>query len=158
MTMRTALILALAIASMTNAHAQTYQWKDSSGRTVISDTPPPGQAAKGARTIGEAMPSVEREKTVTEKVNPPQSSAEKDFEFKKRQQENQEKAEREAKEQKAAAEKQKNCERARKNLTALESKITFSSINEKGEREMMSASQREMETERARQLVAEYCN
>ena len=42
--MKTALILALAVAStatVIDANAQTYQWKDSSGRTVISDTPPP---------------------------------------------------------------------------------------------------------------------
>ena len=56
--MRTALIFALAIAStatVITANAQTYQWKDSSGRTVISDTPPPA-SVRNAKAIGTSPP------------------------------------------------------------------------------------------------------
>ena len=159
--MKTALILALAIAStvtVIDANAQTYQWKDSSGRTVISDTPPPGQAAKSARAIGEAQPSVFKEVKPDEKAaEGPKSTAEKDLEFKKRQQENSEKAEKEAKEQKAAAQKRENCERARRNLAALEADQPFAAVNEKGETKLMDKSQREQEIARARQFMAESC-
>ena len=161
MTMKTAIIFALGIASaaaILPAHAQTYQWKDSSGRTVISDTPPPGQAAKAARAIGEPQPSVFKEVKPGEKTaEAPKSTAEKDLEFKKRLQENSEKAEKEAKEQKAAAQKRENCERARRNLAALEADQPFAAVNEKGETKLMDKSQREQEIARARQFMAESC-
>lgn len=48
--MRPAIILCLALASIA-VQAQTYRWVDSSGRTVISDTPPPGKA-KGVAQVG----------------------------------------------------------------------------------------------------------
>ena len=159
--MKTALIFALGItltAAFVPAHAQTYQWKDSSGRTVISDTPQPGAAAKAARTIGGQQPSFAKEEKPAEKsAEAPKTTAEKDLEFKKRQMEAKEKAEKDAKVQKAAADKVENCERARRNLAALESNQPFASLNEKGERQVMDNSQREQETNRARQFLAESC-
>lgn len=50
--MRPLLALCLTLACL-SAQAQTYRWTDPSGRTVISDTPPPGSAKKVDRT-GEA--------------------------------------------------------------------------------------------------------
>jgi len=47
--MRYLLILCLALSSAT-ALAQAYRWVDPSGRTVISDTPPPGRAHSVAKT------------------------------------------------------------------------------------------------------------
>jgi glutaredoxin len=49
------LVLCLALFSV-GASAQAYRWVDSSGRTIISDTPPPGQA-KTVKRVGEAAPS-----------------------------------------------------------------------------------------------------
>ncbi|WP_415036788.1 DUF4124 domain-containing protein [Azonexus sp.] len=37
------------------ADAQTYRWTDANGRTVLSDTPPPGQARQAARVGGKAQ-------------------------------------------------------------------------------------------------------
>lgn len=53
--MRYLLLLCLALLSV-GASAQAYRWVDSSGRTIISDTPPPGQA-KTVKRVGEAAPS-----------------------------------------------------------------------------------------------------
>ncbi len=48
--MRTLLCLALLLA-IPAAHAQTYRWVDpATGRTVISDTPPPGSVKKVDRS------------------------------------------------------------------------------------------------------------
>ena len=47
--MRRLLVLCLALASLA-ASAETYRWTDSTGRTIISDTPPPGRARDVART------------------------------------------------------------------------------------------------------------
>jgi len=53
--MRRLLILGLALASIC-VQAQTYRWVDSAGRTVISDTPPPGKS-KSLSKSGEAAES-----------------------------------------------------------------------------------------------------
>ncbi|HEX6734736.1 MAG TPA: glutaredoxin family protein [Azonexus sp.] len=50
--MRYLLVLCLALLSA-GVSAQAYRWVDSSGRTIISDTPPPGKAKNVSRT-GEA--------------------------------------------------------------------------------------------------------
>ena len=47
--MRRLLVLCLALASLA-ATAETYRWVDPAGRTIISDTPPPGRAREVART------------------------------------------------------------------------------------------------------------
>ena len=162
MTMKLALIFALGItstAALVSAHAQTYQWKDNNGRTVISDRPPPG-TARTKRAIGEAPPAtdfVETPASSEKKAEAPKTTAEKDLEFKKRQQEAREKAEKAEKEQVAAREKQANCENARRNLAALESNQPVASLDEKGERQAMDTNQRNQEMERARRFMAESC-
>lgn len=147
-------LFALCTVAVLPAQAQTYQWKDGSGRTVISDTPPPG-AGKSARTVGGSAP-LERQ-SVDTPVNEQKSTAEKDMEFKKRQQEAKEKAEKMAKEQTAAAEKQENCRRAQANQTALEAGQPMAIIDANGERVVMDASAREQELAHTRRVVAEAC-
>ena len=161
MTMKPALFFALGIAStaaIVTAHAQTYQWKDSTGRTVISDSPPPA-AAKASRTIsGPPAAAGESAKPAEKPTAGPTTTAEKDLEFKKRQLASKEKAEKEAKEQAMAAEKRENCNRARNNLGALEANEPFVVYDEKGERQIMDTSQRNQEMERARRYISEACN
>ena len=53
--MRYLLVLCLALLSA-SVSAQAYRWVDSTGRTIISDTPPPGQA-KTIKRIGDAPPA-----------------------------------------------------------------------------------------------------
>lgn len=169
MTMKSSLVFTLFFAltaALVPAHAQTYQWKDGSGRTIISDTPPPG-APKSARTLGgppqKAAIGIEDSETApTEKksekpVEAQKSMAEKDLDFKKRQQEAREKADKEAKEQKMAADKRENCERARRSLAALEANQPIATFNEKGERQILDKAQREQEVARTRQAVADTC-
>jgi glutaredoxin len=47
--MRRLLVVCLALASLAAA-AETYRWTDPTGRTVISDTAPPGRARDVAKT------------------------------------------------------------------------------------------------------------
>lgn len=160
MTMKNVLIFALGIASTATTltvAAQTYQWKDSSGHTVISDTPPPGAAKEGTRTIGGKAPPKATSPTAAKPAEAPKSFAEKDMDFKKRQQESSEKAEKEAKEKAVAADKRDNCERAQKQLALLESDQPMTMTNDKGERRMMEDSERQREIERARRIVGESC-
>lgn len=156
--MKSALMLAAGVVSTVfvfSADAQIYQWKDAAGRTVISDSPAPG-SVRNARTLGGSRPVVVNENDGAANAAP-KTTAEKDLEFKKRQQDAREKSDKEAKEQAAARDKQENCERARRNLAVLEANAPVTSYNERGERELMGGAQREQEIERARQFIAETC-
>jgi hypothetical protein len=150
-----ALFLASTAASLT-AHAQTYQWKDGSGRTVISDTPPPA-SAKERRAIGDRRPAVVSEKIEEKPAEAPKTMAEKDLEFKKRQQEAREKAEKQAKEQAAEKERRESCENARRNLAVFETDQPVATYDESGQRKIMDSSERNQEIERARRFVADSC-
>ena len=158
--MKLTLVFALGMAltaAFVSAHAETYQWKDISGRSVISDTAPP-RTGKAPRAIGAAQTAPEEaNKTAESLAETPKTNAEKDLEFKKRQQDAKEKADKDAKEQAAMADKRENCERARRNLTALESSQPMATLNDKGERQLMDTSQRDQEMERARRFMAETC-
>lgn len=156
-----ALFFPLTVASI-SAHAETFQWKDSNGQTVVSDVPPPA-SAKGRRSIGGAKPAVVSE-AIPEKTpdgakvaDAPKTTAEKDLDFKKRQQDAREKADKQAKEQAAEKEKAENCDRIRRNLAALESNQPVNTLDEKGERKLMDTSQRDQEIERARKIIADTC-
>ena len=158
--MKTALVFALGMAStaaFVSAYAETYQWKDGSGRTVISDTAPP-RTTKSPRAIGTTQTNVEEDDKPAEKLaDTPKTNAEKDLEFKKRQQEAKEKADKDTKEQTALAEKRETCERARRNLDALGSNQPMAILDDKGERQLMDTSQRDQEIERARRFITESC-
>lgn len=147
-TVRYCLALACATLASAAAVAQVYQWKDESGRTVISDSPPPGKY-KAKREQSAAPVAASAPVAVT--------SAEKEIEFKKRQQDAKEKADREAKEKAAADARKQDCAQAQQALRVLESNERVATINEKGEREIYDAQRRKAETDRARAAVAEWC-
>lgn len=152
MTMKPAFLFALAIAStatLVPVQAQTYQWKDSNGRTVVSDTPPPA-STRQARTLPGANDNAKASEA-------PQSMAERNMEFKKRQQEAKERADKESRESMASAEKKDSCERARRQLLALESGQRISNTDEKGERRFMDDAERQREIERTRKFIGESC-
>jgi uncharacterized protein (DUF1501 family) len=165
--MNKSLIVALALASsasLMTAQAQTYQWKDASGKTVISDTPPPANA-RGTRSIGVHQPTVSIGASEPESVAPkddtvasaPQSAAEREIEFRKRQQEAREKAEKEEKEAAALKEKRDTCERARNNYRLLQSDTPVSQAGKDGEVRVMNNAQRRQEMERTRRIMQEAC-
>lgn len=160
MTNTTAILVALGLASTLAAlpcAAQTYQWKDSAGRTVISDTPPPGAVKSTARTIGGIPIAPGADKSAEKPADAPKTTAERDMEFKKRQQEAREKAEKDAKEAKAARDQQQNCELARRNLSALESGRPMGTLDASGNPQPMDASQRAAELERNRAFIGDAC-
>lgn len=160
-----AVVLA-STASLTSVHAQTYQWKDSTGKTVISDTPPPS-STKGSRAIKTTTPppatstgateSSSAEKPVENAASTPQTTAEKELEFRKRQQEAREKAEKAEKEAAAAREKRDTCERARSNYRVLQSDVPVAQADRKGEMQVMNNAQRQQELERTRRIMQEAC-
>ena len=162
--MKPALIFALVAASTVASQAalaQTYQWKDSSGRTIISDTPPPA-SARGAKALGTAPPpSIGETKPAGDAPGAanaaPKTTAEKEMEFRKRQQEAREKADKDAKEAAQAAQNRENCERARTHLQALESGRRMILPDGKGGETFLEDAQRGDEIARTQKTIAETC-
>ena len=154
--MKNALIFALAIvstAAAVSAHAQSYQWRDSSGRLVISDRPPPA-GVRDARPLNPAPPAAS---SATES-NAPRTTAEQNMEFRKRQQEARETTDKQAKDAAAAAQKREVCERARNQLATLESGNHRLVVPDgKGGEAFLEDAQRGDEIERARNTIAEFC-
>ena len=147
-----ALGIALTAAVVTS-HAQTYQWRDSSGRLVISDNPPPA-SVRDAKTLGTPAPKAGG---VPQPMDGQKTTAEKDMEFRKRQQEAREKSDKEAKEAALAAQNRENCERARTHLQALESGRRMILPDGKGGETFLEDADRGAEIERARNTIAESC-
>jgi hypothetical protein len=145
--------IALIVAgSAFGAVAQTYQWKDASGRTIVSDTPPPS-AARVLRSSGASA-------NTTENSGPAPAAktlADKEQDFRKRQQEAREKADKDRKEQAAARDREENCRLARQNLGALESQQPIATFDENGQRQLMDSDRRQQELERTRRVVSESC-
>ncbi len=155
--MKNALIFALFCASTAAAvsvHAQSYQWRDSNGRLVISDRPPPA-SVRDAQPINPAPPAAASAPESTA----PRTAAEQKMEFRKRQQEARERSDKEAKEAAAAAQKRENCERARSQLATLESGNHRLVVPDgKGGEAFVEGDVKESEMERARKIIAESCN
>jgi hypothetical protein len=152
-----ALILGIAsVCTISAAHGEIYQWKDAAGHTVVSDTPPSGRAGKEARVIGSRQ-AVSKGEAAEKPAEAAKSTAEKDLDFKKRQQEARDKADKEAKDKKAEADRQENCERARRNLAAMEAGQGVTTFDEKGQRNLLNEEQRQQEMNRYREFVAQSC-
>jgi hypothetical protein len=148
MTMKRFALAIAAFLAATAVNAQIYQWKDESGKTIISDKPPVGNTHQQRKI--ESAPSASspsNQKTL----------ADRELEFRKRQKESQESAEKAKKEQAASADKKENCDTARRQLQTLESGERISLRDDKGERYFMEDAQREQEIAKARQNLQSHC-
>ncbi len=153
------LTLMLPLLIALPVQAQVYKWKDAQGRTVISDTPQPG-SGKQAPVVGRpasAGDSTGENGAATTTPTAPKTWAEKDLEFKQRQQQQRENAEKSAKEKAEADQRKEGCERAKGNLRLMESGQRISRTKADGEREFLDDQQRQQEVERARKSVQEWC-
>ncbi|MFA7293262.1 MAG: DUF4124 domain-containing protein [Rhodocyclaceae bacterium] len=149
-----AALLALLTASF-SAQAQIYQYKDASGKTVISDRPPPGGTSKVRTVAGEA--STESPSTAASAASAPKTTADRELEFKKRAQAQKEANDKAQKEAADKAARKEDCERARRQLEMLESGERMTTRDEKGERVFIEDSTRAAEIDRTRKFVAETC-
>ena len=132
------------------AIAQIYQWKDANGKTIISDTPPPGHVKQQRK--------IETNAAAPAATAPQKSLAEQDLEFRKRQKDAQDKAAKEEKEQKAETEKKEQCANMRRSLQALESGVRIARYDDNGERSFLGDEQRQEEIAKTRQSMDANCN
>jgi Domain of unknown function (DUF4124) len=143
----------LLTATVATSHAETFQWRDSSGRLVISDRPPP----LGVREVKKMDTAPAPSGGAAQNANQA-TIAEQEMAFRKRQQEAREKADKDAKEAATAAQKRENCARARSHLQALESGRRIILPDGKGGETFLEDADRGAEIANAQKTISESCN
>jgi hypothetical protein len=154
-----ALAALLAVALAPPACAQ-WAWRDENGRTVYSDRPPPPNVRSnqilrqpGAQSFG--TPAAETK--VDNKAAAPKTLAERELEFRKRQQERAEAEKKQAEEQARQEARARECERMRGYLRALENGERIARTDAQGNREFLDDAQRAAEIARVRDSLARSC-
>lgn len=156
-------LAALAAAIALPAQAQ-WAWRDANGRTVYSDQPPPPSVKKEQilRTPGRSIISTVQPAAApspapvaADKTAPaaPKTLAERDQEFRKRQQERADAEKKQADEQANAQRHQQDCNRLRGYLRQLEDGVRIARSDADGNRELIDDATRASEITRLRGLL-----
>lgn len=167
-----ALALAFVAAAYVSGAAAQWAWKEDNGRVVYSDRPPPANikstqilrqpsaaapaSAPPASTPGAA--DAEKPAAAPAPASAPKSIAEREMEFRKRQQERADGERKAQEEQQKAAAKAADCERSRGYLRSLEDGVRISRTDASGNREILDDAQRAAEIDRMRKMVQQLCN
>lgn len=164
-------VAALFAAFVSLPVAAQWVWKDSNGRTVYSDRSPPpdvkpSQILRQPSTPILAAPAstaspADAAKAPAEKAQAtsgPKTIAEREMEFRKRQQERADSEKKTEEDQQKSAAKAAECERARGYLKGLEDGQRVVRTDASGNREFLDDSQREAEVERTRKMVQSLCS
>ncbi|MGZ8274411.1 MAG: DUF4124 domain-containing protein [Burkholderiaceae bacterium] len=169
-----ALVIATVATVYVSGAAGQWAWKEDGGRVVYSDRPPPPnikstqilrQPAAAApapapqpATPGGAVADGEKPATAPAASSAPKTLAERDMEFRKRQQERADSDRKAQEEQQKGAAKAADCERSRGYLRALEDGVRISRTDASGNREFLDDEQRAAEMERTRKSIQQLCN
>jgi hypothetical protein len=175
---RVTLTVAVVLAGFTSTPSEAqWAWKDGNGRLVYSDRPPPSdiKAANIVRqpsTQALANPApasgplddagkpsdAKNSDAKTPAPNAPKTIAERDMEFRKRQQERADSDKKAAEEQTKNAAKTAECERARGYMRSLEDGVRITRTDATGNREFLDDAQRAAEVERTRKIIQGTCS
>lgn len=165
-----AVATALVAVYAAPASAQ-WAWRDATGRTVYSDRPPPASVKSdqilrqpSTQSFGTAAapnaPAAEGKDAKDAKDAPkgPKTLAEREAEFRKRQQENADAEKKQAEEQSRSEQKAAECERMRGYLKALEDGQRIARTDAQGNREFLDDAARAKEVTRVRDGMSRNCN
>lgn len=158
----------LVCMSLAAPAAAQWAWRDENGRLVYSDRPPPAGVKTenivrqpGARSAPQPPATGSGEVKASAQVETkagPKTIADREMEFRKRQQERAEAERKQAEEQAQAARKAQECERARGYLRSLEEGQRIARTDAQGNREFLDDAQRAAEIQRMREVVARNCS
>ena len=172
---RATITVAVVVAGFTSTPSEAqWAWKDGNGRLVYSDRPPPSDV-KPASIVRQptqqmlpnplvgsvddaSKPSDAKSPDAKGAPNAPKTIAERDMEFRKRQQERVESDRKVAEEQKKSAAKTAECERARGYMKTLEDGVRITKTDAAGNREFLDDAQRAAEADRTRKIIQSTCN
>ena len=150
--MRKTILLLVLAATAAAASAQTYKWRDSSGRIQYSDTPPPA-SAKDIQQLRKVPGSA----GAASAASGSKSLAEQDADFRKRLGEKQEADAKQAKAEEEERIRARNCEQAKGQLAALEAGGRMVQLDAKGERIALDDADREQAKLESRKAVENWC-
>lgn len=162
---------------MSMAASAQWQWTDKDGRKVFSDRAPPADVLEKnilkrpearSTTAGRTdapTPATVAAPSITTAVSAPQGTAsaprlsgvDKELLEKKKKAEEAEVAKRKAEEEGILKAKVENCARAKQSKATLDSGVRIARINEKGEREVLDATERASEVKRAQSIIDSDC-
>ncbi|MCS6945961.1 MAG: DUF4124 domain-containing protein [Sutterellaceae bacterium] len=141
-----------------------WAWRDENGRVVYSDRPPPANVKNDRILRQPAVPAlgvpVQEPKSDAKgegKVQP-KSLAERELEFRKRQQERAEAERQQVEAQTREEARLRECDRMRGYLRALEEGERVVRVDAKGHREFLEDAQRASEITRVREALARSCS
>jgi uncharacterized protein DUF4124 len=164
--MTRAALFAVALLAASSAQGQVHKCIDAAGKVIYTQDPCPANTKPGSisRSVMQApaaapapAPADSAAKGDAAKSSAPQTPAEQEQAFRKRQQD-QAKAAKESEQKAAEARiKEENCRNARERLAQYEIGGRQTRINEKGERYYLEDGQIAQETARARSDVAQSC-
>jgi hypothetical protein len=156
--------------------AAQWAWKDTNGRLVYSDRPPPSDVKPAnivrqpatqataspapAATAADdaAKPADGSSSDAKSPPSGPKTIAERELEFRKRQQERADSEKKAAEEQTKSAAKTAECERARGYLKSIEDGVRITRTDASGNREFLDDAQRAAEADRARKIIQSTCS
>ncbi len=171
------LLLLLAAWTLSLSAVAEWQWIDKDGRKVFSDRPPtseikdkdilkrPGgrgrapaaaasaEAGEAEAAAGAAAAAAPAMKTTSPKL----SGKDVELQAKKKKLEQEEAEKKKAEEEKISVVKAENCQRAQKGLSTFQSGVRVSTVNAKGEREIMDDNARAAESKRLQAIVDSEC-
>lgn len=171
-----AVAIVLAGFAPTPSEAQ-WAWKDGNGRTVYSDRPPPSDikpanimrqpstqvlanpapASGPLDDAGKPADAKNSDAKTPTPSNAPKTIAEREMEFRKRQQERADSDKKTAEEQTKSATKTAECDRARGYMKSLEDGVRITRTDASGNREFLNDEQRAVEMDRTRKIVQTTC-
>jgi len=173
---RATLAVAIVLGGFTSTPSGAqWAWKDGNGRVVYSDRPPPADVraasivrqpsrqllptpAPATGAVDDATkPADEKNSETKAAPNAPKTTAEREMEFRKRQQERAESDKKAAEEQTKSATKTAECDRARGYMKSLEDGVRISKTDASGNREFLDDAARAAEVERTRKILQSTC-
>ncbi len=174
-TVTVAIVLAGFVSTPSDAQ---WAWKDTNGRLVYSDRPPPSDVkaanivrqpnrhvlanpAPASGPLDDADKPSDAKNSDTKNApaaNAPKTIAEREMEFRKRQQERADSDKKAADEQAKSATKTAECERARGYMKSLEDGVRITQTDASGNREFLDDAQRAAEAERTRRIIQSTCS
>ena len=174
---RATISLAVVLAGFTCTPSEAqWAWKDPNGRLVYSDRPPPSDVkaasivrqptthavANPTSSTGQgddaAKPADGKASDAKSAPSGPKTIAERELEFRKRQQERADSEKKAAEEQTKSAAKTAECERARGYLKSIEDGVRITRTDASGNREFLDDAQRAAEADRARKIIQTTCS
>ena len=156
---RSTVAIAFALALTAGlAVAQPYKWTDKDGRVTYSDKPPVGGSATQVQSRVGSVTGSGASGAAPAKPAAPQTMAEKEQAFRKRQVDGRETEQKQAKLDEQNKQKTEACTNARSRMAGLESGGRQVRFNEKGERTFLDDSQITQERSSVQRDISNYCS